>query len=265
MANLALISKVFEESYRERCAPKLDWYYPYFFNQFYLGHWDYWYLNGIDVGNEYLKYLTMFPSFDIPSDYPIFGNGGAHSQTPWQNNCWLNESRLQPWMDAKALSFSINPTYMAWYEAVEGAPIWYEDDIFAALNITEWAPLERMKPPSRKWWKQMHDIHQLVGTKQIFTCSCVKVRDTNQSELGMWWYSMPGWPYAQDIKFPAKTEYWALSNAHTGMADGWSKIAEYAHGVTPPVRSYITGQGYLWVYLIIDYADAWQYYPAVRT
>lgn len=275
MANLALISKVFEESYRERCAPKLDSYYPDFFNPFYYTeHWDYWQLNDPNLSNEYEKYLTMFPSFfcDTYPPPPIFGNGGAFSQTPWQNNCWLNDSRLQSWMAAKLLPYEeqlLAPAELA-------PPIWYKEDVFAALGITEWEPLERMHPPSRKWWKQMHDIHQLVGARQLLYCDLGADIDNSQYPpvlRGFWWYSKskssPYYYYENVVKFPAKTEYWTLSYGHTGMADGWTKIAEYAYGVTPPEKSYISGQqtssmGYS-VFLIIDYADAWQYYPAVSS
>ena len=115
-------------------------------------------------GQFYLGYSeTRLPKLtDNVIQYGNFNPWGSGS-TDW----WFNPNR---W-DAFVSVMNYNSVYENTVKQPIVTPVWYLEDVLAELGVYELEPIHRMHQPSRKWFKQMHDIHQILGTKQIIANS----------------------------------------------------------------------------------------------
>lgn len=87
----------------------------------------------------------------------------GQGSTSW----WFNPNRF----DALVSDMNYNAVYTNTVKRPWIAPVWYLEDVLAELGVDELERCYRFHQPSRKWFKQMHDIHKILGTKQFIANS----------------------------------------------------------------------------------------------
>lgn len=172
------------------------------------------------------------------------------------NGQWFNPAKWEIYQELVESDYTSDPLP---YNSIN----WVTQEIFDTLGYTQWTPLSRMGQPTRAWFKQIHDVCKLVGTKQLKQHWALGIETREYPEGTPWDGVSPYYAYIDAIRvsrlpmefinitqnsynnfvssvyanvgFPLILDTWSFGKGADalGLLNGWQSIGETTYASAP--------------------------------